>query len=693
MKDATNSIDERRLMGHLAATGAWGAHVGFWATTYAFNPEFFETDFLPSLLGLGAWNDRHWTTRIAMEKELAGMDSASVMVDAQGYPGRSRSLRVEILPARARRHARLHAKVVLVVYEGAVRLLVGSANLTEPGYRHNMEVAVDLTASQERPQYARLISGALMGIGDILAPWISPSAASLTQRASGLLNELHTAESDDAWFTWGGGKIPIWRQFIEHWPAPESIEGITIVSPFWSDEKGAGPVTQLVSELRMRGLLPNAPEVRLLTEGRQVAKTEWRPVLPESYSTAGFSGLGVNVVAESVDPQVSREEVLRDDFLGSRRLHAKIVRLTGQESSLTYIGSANFTHKGWGFLNDPRAANIEAGVILLDSRDCQTELVPSSIGDPVALDGSGTATLSVPDPKTDMPPWPDFIKDVRLVQSPTSGQELDLAVEVVPNAISGSWVVLFSSEGDGLLPELLYRPEDVSRTVTHRVPLQPEHLTRLLKEQEVLIKWWACDDGVLYPLNVCDSARDALPIGPDSRDPNERMLLAYYQGRIAYEELFPPDEVRNGEHSDGLEPLESGVDTSGIQSYQIREFVESLEGIRSDLTQAAASERTMRLALLGPVSPVALARAVCQRVHEGQRTSVAAGFQLVEILACLNALSRLEGKERWEHHWQQARNSIDAMLAALQDTHEDLRQSGPFRTYKKSVMGEPTASR
>jgi phosphatidylserine/phosphatidylglycerophosphate/cardiolipin synthase-like enzyme len=44
----------------------------------------------------------------------------------------------------------LHAKVTLLHFEHAVRLIVGSANLTKQGYRENREAVAVLTATQKR---------------------------------------------------------------------------------------------------------------------------------------------------------------------------------------------------------------------------------------------------------------------------------------------------------------------------------------------------------------------------------------------------------------------------------------------------------------------------------------------------------------------------------------------------------------
>jgi len=55
-------------------------------------------DFLPSVFGLGAWDDRSWATRIALEKNLAQLEAAVILTDARRYRGRPRSLRLEVQP-------------------------------------------------------------------------------------------------------------------------------------------------------------------------------------------------------------------------------------------------------------------------------------------------------------------------------------------------------------------------------------------------------------------------------------------------------------------------------------------------------------------------------------------------------------------------------------------------------------------
>ena len=113
----------------------------------------------------------------------------------------------------------------------------------------------------------------------------------------------------------------------------------------------------------------------------------------------------------------------------------------------------------------------------------------------------------------------------------------------------------------------------------------------------------------------------------------------------------------------------SGVDKSRIQSYQIREFVEALAGLNQDLRSATQSEPAMRLALLGPVSPLALAQTMIDAVVLAAAPPPPLRFQLVEILACLQSARSHSVPERlaaaWQQHLQQAAGRISRLLEQI----------------------------
>src|SRR5947209_15795333 len=104
-------------------------------------PNFFEHDFLPTLLGLGGVRDRGYVAPVALERKLAECYCA-LICDAHALAEGARpSLRVDVIPIARPRH---HAKVVLIHRQRLVRVIVSSANLTHDGYRSQREAAAVL---------------------------------------------------------------------------------------------------------------------------------------------------------------------------------------------------------------------------------------------------------------------------------------------------------------------------------------------------------------------------------------------------------------------------------------------------------------------------------------------------------------------------------------------------------------------
>lgn len=698
MSRREDTTSRRKLVDRIVPGATDGPLVAMLATTFDFQPDFFETDLLPSVLGLGAWDDRNWVSRIAIERELAGLQAASVLLDARRYQGRPRSLRVEVHAVNVPPGASFHPKVLLLVHENLVRLQVGSANLTEPGFRKNREVVALLTATQERPQSGPLIRAALDGLVEVLGDKLIPSAKSAIAAATGRIEKwTKSAEADEqTWFVWGGTSTPLWRQVLDRWPEGEQVDRITIVSPFWSEEDRDGPLALLLGRLKeKRALAPNA-QVALLAEAKPLGEKDYQPTLPASHAALDLKALGVRAEARAVDPHPLQEEVGgQEGFLGLRALHAKVVVLAGERCSLAYLGSANFTHHGWGFLRDPKRANVEAGLLLLrrgPERAALDELLPPTVGRPVELGKGRAEHLAAPAPIEAPAPWPEFLTAVRLVPSPDASDQLALTAEVAPALVAGEWSIRLSETVDQAGELLAGTPANASEP--GRRALSAAELERLLVEQQVFVCWWESSAGRWYPLNVSADARDALPIAPGSGRPGEAGLVAYYQGRISFADLYPESAPPSATDAGQPAPApEQGVNTSRIQSYQIREFVEALRGIRDDLREAAASASAMRLAVLGPVSPVALARLVRDAVRQRTRTPTAAAFQLLEILCCLaDARGAADGKthrDAWRGLLDQAAEEIETLLSGLREEHAvELADNRALAEYERAVRSQ-----
>jgi hypothetical protein len=383
-----------------------------------------------------------------------------------------------------------------------------------------------------------------------------------------------------------------------------------------------------------------------------------------------------------------------EGFTGTRALHAKVVVMEGARNGLAYIGSANFTAHGWGFLDKQTAANVEAGLILLRSAATLESLIPDLVGQPVLLTNGNLHALRAPEHGPGDDPWPEFIRQVLLSPAARDENELELLIDVEPEGAPLSWSAKLPNKGE-IQGETFVRVEstmEAPRTF-FRLPLSPQTLTRLLTEQEILICWSECPSGRPVPLNVESSARVRLPIAPGNQRIEESHLLSYYQGRISWEELFPdPDPPPDPPDNLPIPAVAAaGVDKSRIQSYQIRDFVEALTGLSQDLKAAMQSEPSMRLALLGPVSPFALAQTVMDAVKLGRRTPTAAAFQLVEILACLKSARSFAVSEKlsriWAQHLENTTDKIAGLFRQLASSHgEVLATNKAFGRYQKAVL-------
>lgn len=185
-----------------------------------------------------------------------------------------------------------------------------------------------------------------------------------------------------------------------------------------------------------------------------------------------------------------------------------------------------------------------------------------------------------------------------------------------------------------------------------------------------MIKWSSPDGSELlqreFPVNVSKDVREALPFPELEELLNERYLLAYYQGKISYEELIAVsrDQIEYAATSQ-LEKEIGVVDTEIIQSYQIREFVESLDGIRNNLKMATESAERMRRAVNGDFSPPTLAKMIYDKVIEGNRTATAAAFQISELLLLVEELKDFKEYPLWKHHQLLAKERLVEYLRML----------------------------
>lgn len=126
--------------------------IGCIATSFTFDSSFFEEQCLTRFVKMesDALSDGP-AYLIEREEKFSALKCASVLVDTNHCKGK-RSLRWDLLPFKSN-NGILHAKISLLHWVNYVRIIIGSANLTEDGYRKNQEVfgVVDFFEDSEAP--------------------------------------------------------------------------------------------------------------------------------------------------------------------------------------------------------------------------------------------------------------------------------------------------------------------------------------------------------------------------------------------------------------------------------------------------------------------------------------------------------------------------------------------------------------
>jgi len=349
---------QRRLLTLWEAPANAGAPVGVLATTFTFDAALFEEECLARFAGVQSDPRRDGALyRIEREEKLANLICAAVVVDIHHCAGQ-RSLRWDLLAARPARGV-MHAKVSLLAWRDHVRILIGSANLTDSGYRQNQECIATLDFTDANTDRT-LLSPLLQFLGEILAITDGPArtrAEALLSWVDERLSANHAAPVrglQRRLILIGPRRSDYFEQLQERLPAgpPEEAH---VVSPFFDPElRETGPERRLWVLLKKRG----KAELHLHVAGEEsIESSGWRLEAPSHVQDA--TPTGRREVSLSFHPVMVRG-VTTDSGRENRPLHGKMLLLSNPNWCLLAQGSSNFTSAGMGL---SRANNYEANVV------------------------------------------------------------------------------------------------------------------------------------------------------------------------------------------------------------------------------------------------------------------------------------------------------------------------------------------
>lgn len=324
--------------------------------TYGFEPGYFEAEIFPALFPSLA-NDRKSGSKSAYLFKADSLLSRREVVVLYDHTDAGKTLpydAIRIRPGgRAARRA-FHPKLTLVDYGDLMRVVVSSANLGRPGWSAQLELFVfeDLLIGKShgwaRPLRFFLEEVRALASDDAYRARLDPFLARLRQVRR--TKEAHLASSFDA---------ELLEELIR---IAGDVERVDVVSPFFEGAEGVGVFDAVVQRFpRARG--------RLFLDARLGDRGKVEVEAPEQKirSLASSSNWTLH--------QVRSSWLGDEDDAPPRRLHAKLIGLSGRTTGVMMVGSANFT-RGALTRTVANGGNVELAAFLIVSPRRLAALLP-----------------------------------------------------------------------------------------------------------------------------------------------------------------------------------------------------------------------------------------------------------------------------------------------------------------------------
>jgi hypothetical protein len=600
-----------------APEGAGEARVCL-ASTFTFDAAFFETECLGRFLGMDSHPSESEAVSYMVEREEK-LAAASVAVLADRRHAREKeSLRWDVLGVLAPRGAKQHAKISLLAWANHVRVIIGSGNLTEPGYRSNLEVfgAIDLDRKDGGDR--ELLGRVLDFLDELVSAAVGGEAPeSPKPRAREALRAVRrqvagwpqVAAANPVLVLGGPGRAVL-PQLAAAWRSGSPPRSAYVVSPFFdSDGKDAmGALLEVLAKRRPREI---CVDVRAETglDGR----------------TRVFAPLPMMQLAAS-QAELTVRRVLADQRGERRELHAKLIYLANDDWCATLAGSSNFTSAGLGAGRTP--PNFEANLAwCVRAKDPEAKVLDEvwpEFGDELDIESDQLIWEPVPEEQEE------------------GGQELPLpAAFEEASFVPGSPAALAITLRDPL-----------PKTWNIRVPGGREILSSARAGSgEHHIAWegtevpfvlevaWSHLGGTAlasWPVNVSNPA--ALPPPEALRSLTlEELLQVLASTRPmpqAVAEVLNKRQKKKAEGDADLDPLRR-FDSQSFLLRRTKRLATALERMRERLERPASSREAFDWRLFGPVGPLALAEGYAREATFAGE----AKFCLAEIALALHRVA------------------------------------------------------
>ena len=627
-----------------------GDPVGCLATTYTFRPGLFDEQCLARFLEIESEPDREDLAFLLERESRLGSVYAGVLVD-HTKAGVEHSLRWDVLPVRVRA-GKQHAKLSLLAWSHHIRIIVASANLTEPGYRTNHEVAaaVDLSPAEADGD---LLVQAIDFLRGLLA--LVPGAQDDTpvvQRASAYLSQVeHQAE------TWSRPrrKTVVRRQLACTLPvigsgmdARSSLDEAVamcrqrggspheawVASPFFDVDDGSGRVAAALCKSMARS---RTREIRFCLpashDDSEIAVP--RLAAPKAIATTPLEYRGH--VTVSTLPALDGDKNLRP-------WHAKMLALRGESYAGLMIGSSNFTCAGMGTAT---YRNAEANLVTVVERAAygreagRLESVWSQMGpdvDPDAAEWLGPQPESDEDDGAVAPPVPAGFVSATY----RAGDERTIVLRLDPAHLPSEWRIhACGRDAREILTRSAWAETNSRAVVTvHWSPVQPP--------DRLLVSW----DGqeAFLPLNVEDAHQLPPPARLERMSADDMLwILAAADPSAAFRAW-----ARRRQPSDSFDPdLDSATpidlnplrrnDLQATFLHRIRRRARILAQLRANLQRPVWGRQALDWRLRGMIGVQALADRLVREIAATAELADEALLTLADFLIVLREVDYTPG--------------------------------------------------
>jgi len=629
---------DQRLLDSWTPPEAAGEPLGCIGTTFTFEPAFFEEHCLSRFLRLETDPREDGAAYLIEREEKLAIARVFVLVDRMHADG-SASPRWDVISVRPRGGI-FHAKISLLAWHGWIRLIIGSANLTEPGYRKNQEVYAVLDFHDGGTVPLNVLTESLDFLGRILSfcPGF-PNEAGPKSRLVAFLRNVRSASS-----RWTTKPLGIWEsaQVATVFLGPaEGFDGSVlkrlgqlardrggpaynacVLSPFFDTPKeGTYPATnELLGALTDRG----SREIQYMVVHETLPDGRVRLRAPRSLIESGKKS-----AVFSVWPVT---EELSGDL---RPLHAKSVWLWNDDWHVYMVGSSNFTSAGLGLSG--RASNFEANIAYLFRSGSSIEKWMEQT----------------------LPPFKDFLDDFdRVIWEPIDKQNGEDAISGAvlpagfeealfePSEDSGAlllrfgkdlparWTITFEGLSGSVFSVEEWRslnsPTQARITWTTRtVPNQLKVIWTDKLQQTQSARW---------PVNVTDPSQLAPP--DQLRNLSLSTLLDILCSGRPLHEAITANSLGNGSNSSAngeippeLDPLRR-ISSETFLLQRTRRVAKAIAQLIENLSRPVVHRDALTWRLRGPVGPCALAKAIATESSSPGE----AAFLLSEIVLVLRRI-------------------------------------------------------